>query len=244
MLLEPHAAIEEGDIESVSFDISSHRRSEEEMGFGLKEFEPTPMLDAIVVGRSEVTPTGACCIGPACSILTETECINAGGTYQGNNTGCDPNPCGECSCVKVVSISVTFSVDDTESAGCDFHATRTETLVSGETVDLCGAAWGPFEFIYPEYDNGQIFIGTLAVGLSGPDPAPICFFTDGICGVFYHEGCGSGYACFQVNDEWYTGDDPCFTVCNPPGTITLSWVEDDGMGFAISATVTITISDV
>jgi hypothetical protein len=37
--------------------------------------------------------TGACCIGGECSITTEALCLEAGGTYQGDGTPCDPNPC-------------------------------------------------------------------------------------------------------------------------------------------------------
>jgi len=35
-------------------------------------------------------PTGACCVGSVCSITTEANCQ---GTYQGDGTDCDPNPC-------------------------------------------------------------------------------------------------------------------------------------------------------
>lgn len=37
--------------------------------------------------------TGACCVGTDCSITTEAACVEAGGTYQGDDTVCDPNPC-------------------------------------------------------------------------------------------------------------------------------------------------------
>lgn len=41
---------------------------------------------------------GACCIpspvGFNCVIIHECECASAGGIYQGNNTDCDPDPCG------------------------------------------------------------------------------------------------------------------------------------------------------
>lgn len=63
MLLEPQYSIEEGDIESTSFNISSHRLSQEEGGFGLREFEPTPRLDMVQVGN-EPPPVGnqkPCC---------------------------------------------------------------------------------------------------------------------------------------------------------------------------------------
>lgn len=164
--------------------------------------------------------------------------LGPGGKVATNSACC----CGGCPCNKTVTITVTFSVDDT-SAGCDFHASKTETLVSGDAVNLCAHGWGPFEFDYiPEFDNGQIFINNITAGLSGPDPPPICFSTDGICGVFTSGGCGSGYLCFTVGDAYYTGDpSSCFTVCNPPGTINWSWYYDTGFGLIISASVTITI---
>lgn len=41
-----------------------------------------------------ITPSGACCIGNDCTIRTEENCLSEGGTYQGDNTTCSPNPCG------------------------------------------------------------------------------------------------------------------------------------------------------
>lgn len=39
-------------------------------------------------------PTGACCFGNgACVVLTEADCNADSGTWQGEFTGCDPNPC-------------------------------------------------------------------------------------------------------------------------------------------------------
>ncbi len=39
-------------------------------------------------------PTGACCFADGyCQILTVSGCAGLGGTYQGDNTTCDPNPC-------------------------------------------------------------------------------------------------------------------------------------------------------
>ncbi len=40
-------------------------------------------------------PTGACCLaGSNCQALSATECDAAAGTYQGDGTTCDPDPCG------------------------------------------------------------------------------------------------------------------------------------------------------
>ena len=40
-------------------------------------------------------PTGACCTGSTCQLLTESECSTAGGVYNGDGTVCTPNPCAE-----------------------------------------------------------------------------------------------------------------------------------------------------
>ena len=38
--------------------------------------------------------TGACCFTDgSCTVGTEEACTTAGGTYEGNDTDCDPNPC-------------------------------------------------------------------------------------------------------------------------------------------------------
>jgi len=37
---------------------------------------------------------GACCVGTSCNVTSPAACLAAGGTYQGNGTGCGPpNPC-------------------------------------------------------------------------------------------------------------------------------------------------------
>jgi len=38
-------------------------------------------------------PTGACCVGPACSEVTEAQCLAQGGTWLGAGSDCFPNPC-------------------------------------------------------------------------------------------------------------------------------------------------------
>lgn len=45
-------------------------------------------------GAEAAGVTGACCFpGGGCSVETEMQCITDGGTYQGDGTGCFPNPC-------------------------------------------------------------------------------------------------------------------------------------------------------
>ncbi|MCH2142856.1 MAG: hypothetical protein MK077_07665 [Phycisphaerales bacterium] len=37
--------------------------------------------------------TGACCFGESCEVLSAQDCANGGGSYQGDNVSCSPNPC-------------------------------------------------------------------------------------------------------------------------------------------------------
>lgn len=49
--------------------------------------------DELGRGIGPTPTTGACCIDGICSITTEPDCTLMGGTYQGDGTDCDPNPC-------------------------------------------------------------------------------------------------------------------------------------------------------
>ncbi len=50
-------------------------------------------LQGITIDECEEL-TGACCIpGALCQILTEAECLAGGGTYIGDGSLCDPDPC-------------------------------------------------------------------------------------------------------------------------------------------------------
>ena len=51
----------------------------------------------INVTRENGVITGACCAADgSCSITTESQCEEEEGTYQGDGTVCDPNPCPDC----------------------------------------------------------------------------------------------------------------------------------------------------
>ncbi len=44
--------------------------------------------------------TGACCAANgACSVLTQAACLSAGGSYEGDETTCTPNPCAQPYCL-------------------------------------------------------------------------------------------------------------------------------------------------
>ncbi|MEZ4652465.1 MAG: right-handed parallel beta-helix repeat-containing protein [Candidatus Eisenbacteria bacterium] len=67
---------------------------------------------------------GACCFVEArCEIRTSGACAEAGGTYHGDGTGCDPNPCPGACCYPDDSCTVT-SEDECAMSGGDWRADR------------------------------------------------------------------------------------------------------------------------
>jgi hypothetical protein len=75
--------------------------------------------------------TGACCFADgSCLILTQSECTNQGGTYQGNGTGCSPNLCpqppGAC-CFNDGSCALLLE-DDCAFQGGSFQGANTTCI--------------------------------------------------------------------------------------------------------------------
>jgi hypothetical protein len=90
------------------------------------------------------SPAGACCFADgSCQIETAADCVAAGGTYQGDGTDCDPNPC------PAVSVKA--------SAGSD------KSICPGDSVKLSGSASGGT----PPYS----YSWSPTAGLSGADVA-------------------------------------------------------------------------
>lgn len=57
-------------------------------------FQFNPIRTSTGTGITPVTPSGACCPEEGdCFITTQSICEAGGGTYQGDDTTCDPDPC-------------------------------------------------------------------------------------------------------------------------------------------------------
>ena len=72
---------------------------------------------------------GACCyLDGSCAVITQTECLGGGGTYQGDNTACDPNPCDQ--------------VIPTDRTLCEIAADDADGIpvLNGEWVHVTGIA--------------------------------------------------------------------------------------------------------
>lgn len=64
---------------------------------------------------------GACCVGETCAItVDEMACIELGGTYQGDGTTCEPNPC-LCGCGDTVSATLSATTTGTCDSGIVFN---------------------------------------------------------------------------------------------------------------------------
>ncbi len=98
-----------------------------------------PDLDKVLV---ECIPTGACCVGSVCTIETESDCNDIEGTYQGNDTTCDPNPCPEISCVggTPAYVCATFS-DIVFDCGCVDLASTSITVTGGDVNGCYFTEW-------------------------------------------------------------------------------------------------------
>jgi len=67
---------------------------------------------------NECPQPGACCVpeGMGCSMYLETDCDDVGGTFQGDGTSCDPDPCEYACCDAAASCSLA-TYDDCEDGG-------------------------------------------------------------------------------------------------------------------------------
>lgn len=86
-------------------------------------FNPKPIIPTTTI----TSATGACCFDDGtCAVETQAQCFLDGGTYQGDGTGCFPNPCevqtGACCRGSVCTIE---SQDDCVSGGGIYHGDGT-----------------------------------------------------------------------------------------------------------------------
>jgi len=55
------------------------------------------LLAAAVPVMGNPLSTGACCFADgSCTVLTQPDCAQQGGVWQGEDTSCTPNPCPDC----------------------------------------------------------------------------------------------------------------------------------------------------
>jgi hypothetical protein len=108
--------------------------------------------------------TGSCCVGTTCQILTASRCAELNGTYNGDGTTCDNNPCTPPAC--------TWQAD-----GC-FADYNNDDGIDGDDVIA----------FFNDWDNGNICADVdLSEGVDGDDV--ILFFASWDLGGTGFPGC-------------------------------------------------------
>jgi uncharacterized repeat protein (TIGR01451 family) len=101
-------------------------------------------------------PVGACCSDEGnCSQKTQNECIQGGGTYEGNGLVCDPNPCSKYTgaCCGALGVCYVTGQESCVAAGDTFKGTGTTC-----TPGLCPEPEPePDEWVVFTIDNAKCF---------------------------------------------------------------------------------------
>ncbi len=96
--------------------------------------------------------TGACCIGEDCFVMSEQACLDAGGTYKGDDVSCVPNPCLGC-CIgirgnvdydpgDVIDISdLVYLVDYMFTGGEEPPCFEEADMNGDEVIDISDLVW-------------------------------------------------------------------------------------------------------
>lgn len=171
---------------------------------------------------TEFPTTGACCFPDLfCSMLTEDECNAEGGTYQGNNVPCDPNPCegdpptGAC-CSDGGSCSFQTQ-EDCEDASS--HYLGDGAPCSPDPCPKPGACCFGEDCVFMGQfdceDEGGVPQGSESSCDPNPCSAPTgaCCYPDGSCRFLNEADCDLSQGTYQGDD---TSCDP--NPCPPPPT--------------------------
>ncbi|MCA9755511.1 MAG: right-handed parallel beta-helix repeat-containing protein [Candidatus Eisenbacteria bacterium] len=220
-------------------------------------YDTSPVLPSaspcgLLIGARSVgcaTPTGACCATDgSCTVETSADCGTAGGTYQGDATVCDPNPCpqptGAC-CASDGSCTIETSADCGTAGGtyqgdatvCDPNPCPQPTgaccasdgSCTIETSADCGTAGGTYQ-------------GDATVCDPNPCPQPIgaCCASDGTCSIAEIGPCGTGGGVFQ-GDGTVCSPNPCPAfVVSPDGLGDYATIQDAIDGVAPTANIELT----
>jgi len=145
---------------------------------------------------ADCTHLGACCVGTTCSITNPSDCH---GTYRGDDTTCDPNPClggcpPDCPSCAFIHGGICYRAKTITSSGtghcgtCDGSYSISSALTcSGGTVTgvfMGGGTQGPFGDVFTwSLDPAHAWHGAYNSGATNDPLIPIrCFeFSDIAC---------------------------------------------------------------
>lgn len=142
-------------------------------------------------------PTGACCEGTTCTEVTEAECTN--GTWQGEFTTCDPNPCLPGACC--TGSDLTTCTDTTEAGCADLPGLFHPQSTCAESPCQPG-----FLVYRNDHEANGVFTisnGTLAADDQTMGPGTPCDLSSFELDVFGLPGSGS----YDVTVELWSNDE-------------------------------------
>ncbi len=131
----------------------------------IAEHHAAGTLINVVGGRGRAS--GACCVDDVCSIQTAADCAAGGGTYQGDGTVCDPNPCGAGNtgaCCILGECSIHTESDCIAAAGYYFGDGTDCDPDPCPDIGCCLTEGDPFtrcDTILPADCSGTSFSGTF-----------------------------------------------------------------------------------
>lgn len=179
---------------------------------------------ALVLHEDDPVVEGACCdAAGACTDTTAAACVAAGGTYQGDGTDCDPDPCpdpdplGECCLIDGTCLLLTeaecagLEKSWTEGGDCDPNPCTQPTgsccqadgTCSVKTDADCADTWTMLEDCDPN-------------PCDQPTPDGACCYTlvrGGIACIVTTEAICDSLAGFWVGDSTTCTPDPCTGAC-------------------------------
>ncbi len=86
-------------------------------------------------------PEGACCLDQSCTFGSPGDCANLGGTYLGDGSDCDPNPCSGACCVSEECVGNTTQTD-CAALGGTWHVGEDCATFACPAPDYCEAFCG------------------------------------------------------------------------------------------------------
>jgi hypothetical protein len=184
------------------------------------------------VMRATYTPVnctpgvGACCISGVCSVQSQTNCVNQGGTYQGDGTSCATTNCPQSTqacCFQSTGGCLNLTPANCASAGgiSGGPGTACATYVCFPMGACClpdGSCVGPVSPSTCQSQGGTFQgNGSSCATVNCPDPVGACCFPTQFCLVLTEAECAAAGATWHGLGSDCDAPDICQAAC--PGDV-------------------------
>ena len=172
------------------------------------------------------TPEGACCDGTDCTIMTEADCMTAGGVYQGDDTTCTPNPCEPMgACCTFGACTIETSLDCFNMGGTyQGDGTDCDPNPCPPAGACCNGSGTCLIRTQAECDSlGGTYQGDGTTCTPNPCPQPGGCCIAGVCSELLETDCNSMGGAFLGEGTTCAGDPcpnigACCFICDPAPT--------------------------